>query len=255
MAAISRLDTVATGDVLLFSNNTPTGFLLKTFVSSPWNHSGIAVRFQRVGEEWHISLTTEGELFVLETNTGSRFDPIAGRDVVGAGFSPASVCRKYNKILVRRLHNLLRTPTLAAATIAFVDKYRGTRFPSSSLPFIGVWLGIPLVDKLESGEMFCSELMAHYYVDCVGPEYEAVTGTAFDGRLATLFGTGSPHTGDMYTPGHYTAGATPNSAIFAGFEETVYTESADLLYTILQPFILILAIALILWMLLPHPSA
>ncbi len=38
-------NTVKTGDVILFSGNTPTGFLLRTFVSSEWNHSGIAVRF------------------------------------------------------------------------------------------------------------------------------------------------------------------------------------------------------------------
>src|SRR3990170_2418898 len=82
--------TIKTGDVILFSGNSPTGFLLRTFVSSEWNHTGIAVRFvtDENGEK-AISLTEEGELYVLETNTWTRQDAITGQDVIGAGFSRA----------------------------------------------------------------------------------------------------------------------------------------------------------------------
>lgn len=252
---------VKTGDVLLFSGNTPTGFLLKTFVSSEWNHSGIAVRFltkklENGSIQYDVSLSEEGELYILETNTGERWDDIFGDLIIGAGFSKASwVFDKYNRIAMRRLHDIFRTPDLASKTMQFAKEFRGHRFPSSSLPFIGVWLGITLVDKTigpSAEEMFCSELMAHYYTYCLESQYKEITGAPFDGKLSTLFGNGSPSTEDMYTPGHYTSGNTPNAAIFAGTEEIIYTAPADMLYVILQPLLLILVVMVLIWMTLPH---
>lgn len=252
-------NTIRTGDVLLFSGNTPTGFLLRTFVSSEWNHSGIAVRFITVPDETGslkkvVSLTEEGELYVLETNTGERKDDIFEYNIIGAGFSKADwIFHKYNKIAVRRLHNIFRTKELATLTMDFAVRYRGNKFPSSSLPFIGVWLGIPLVDKdITSDEMFCSELMAHYYAHCIGPQYERLTKSSFDGNLSTLFGNESPRTEDMFTPGHYAGGNTPNASIFSGNEEVVYIVYADMWYVILQPLIIILAVMVAVWLTLPR---
>jgi hypothetical protein len=254
-------DTIKTGDIVLFSSNSPTGFLLKTFISSEWNHSGIAVRFLNIPDKTEpqkdkkiISLTEEGELYILETNTGKRKDDIFGYDVVGAGFSRADwVFNKYNRIAVRRLHEVFRNKDLADLTLEFANKNRGSRFPSSSLPFLGVWLGISLVAKdINSTEMFCSELMAHYYPYCIGPQYEKVTGTPYDGKLATLFGSGSPNSEDMFQPGHYTSRNTPNACIFVGNDEIVYAAYADLLYVILQPLIIALFLMLLIWMSLPN---
>ena len=253
-------NTIKTGDILLFSGNTPTGFLLRTFVSSEWNHSGIAVRFVTVPDDLNpgeykkvVSLTEDGDLYILETNTGNRKDDIYGYDIVGAGFSESNwVFNKYNRIAVRRLHDVFRTSDLAKSTIDFSTKYRGHKFPSSSLPFISVWLGIPLVDKdITTNEMFCSELMAHYYSHCIGSQYEKVTGIPFDGKLSTLFGVGAPSTEDMFTPGHYTSNNTPNASIFAGNEEIIYIAYADMWYIILQPLLIILFIMLVIWMSLP----
>lgn len=246
------MDTVKTGDVLLFSGNNPTGFLLRTFVSSEWNHTGIAVRFitDRDNNKT-ISLTEEGDLYVLETNTWTRRDAITGEDVLGAGFSKAEwAFQRYNRIAARRLHDVFRTQELADMTLDFADKYRGKRFPSSTLPFIGVWLGIPLVEKT-NGEMFCSELQAHYYAHCIGPQYERLTGFPFNGSLAQLFGTGAPYSENMYTPGHYTTNNTPNASIFSGNETIIYTTNDPLLYVILQPFLLILLIVILIWYTLP----
>jgi hypothetical protein len=257
---MDRRDTIKTGDVLLFSGNTPTGFLLRTFVSSEWNHSGIAVRFITVPDDDNpgetkkiISLTNEGDLYVLETNTGNRVDDIYGHNIVGAGFSRSDwVFNKYNKIAVRRLHDTFRTPELAELTLEFSRLYKGNRFPSSGLPFISVWLGIPLADKdMGSNEMFCSELMAHYYSHTIGPQYQLVTGQPFNGKLSTLFGNGSPNSEDMFTPGHYTYLNTPNASIFSGTEEIIYTSYADIIYVLLQPFLIILVIMLFIWMSLP----
>ncbi|CAH6418990.1 Hypothetical protein HVR_LOCUS176 [uncultured virus] len=252
--------TIKTGDVLLFSNNSPTGFLLRTFVSSVWNHSGIAVRFiispdptAPDGLKKEVSLNEEGELYILETNTGMRKDDISGINMLGAGFSKVDwVFNKYNRIAVRRLHDVFRTPQFAELTLDFYNKNKGSRFPSSSLPFLGVWLGISFTEKDPSrNEMFCSELMAHYYTNCIGPQYEQVTGLPFDGKLSTLFGTGAPLSEDMFTPGHYTCNNTPNASIFSGGEEIIYTAYADMLYVILQPLLIILVVMLAIWMTLP----
>ena len=108
---IDKRHTIKTGDVVLFSGNTATGFLLRTFVSSEWNHSGIAVRFTTdpVTNTKTISLTEEGELFILETNTGVRKDAVYDIDVIGAGFSKTDwVMKRYNKLAVRRLHDIFR---------------------------------------------------------------------------------------------------------------------------------------------------
>lgn len=258
---MEKSSIVKTGDVLLFSGNTPTGFLLRTFVSSEWNHSGIAVRFitkklEDGSMQYEVSLTEEGELYILETNTGERRDDIFGDTIIGAGFSRANwAFAKYERVATRRLHDIFRTPHLAEKTMQFAKDFRGYRFPSNNLPFIGVWLGITLADKTASPndeEMFCSELMAHYYINCVGSQYTEITGIPFDNKLSTLFGNGSPSTEDMYTPEHYTSNTTPNAAIFTGTEEIIYTAHADLLYVVLQPLVIITIVAIIIWLTLPH---
>lgn len=259
---MDKTNTVKTGDVMLFSCNSPTGFLLRTFVSSQWNHSGIAVRFINIpdttsekGFRREISLTEEGDLYILETNTAIRRDDIYEINTGGVGFSKASwVFKKYNKIAVRRLHNIFRTQQLAKLTMDFADKYRGRKFPNNKLQFIGVWLGISLTDKSTSKDMFCSEIMAHYYTYCIGPQYQNVTGMPFDGKLSTIFGSGSPDTENLFTPGHYTCNNTPNASIFSGNEEIIYIDYADLLYVILQPLLIILIIMLVIWFTLPKSN-
>lgn len=244
--------TIKTGDALLFSGNSPTGIFLRTFISSEWNHSGIGVRFKTVpGSSMPvISLTEEGDLYVLETTGHHRYDPIFGSTVEGAGFvSAEDVFVRYNKVAVRRLRDIFRTEELGRLTLEFARRYHGHQFPSGNLPFLSAWLGIDLTNSNE--EMFCSQFVTHYYPQCLGPQYAQITGVPFDGSLATLFGTGAPAMEAMYTPGHYAASATPNASIFDGPEELVYLVYADLLYIIFQPLIIILFIGLIIWMLLP----
>lgn len=250
--------TIRTGDAILFSSNTPTSFLLRTFVSSDWSHAGIAVRFtQHENEhgtlEHRVSLNDEGKLYILETNTGVRYDAISGTRLVGVGFSDADwVFAKYNSIAIRRLHDVFRTPELADLTMNFAQQNLGNTFPSSSLPFLGVWLGVPLADKnSDNTEMFCSEVMAHYYQHVIGQQYTTLTGSPYDGKLTTLFGSSAPKTHDMYTPGHFAQERTPYASIFSGLEEVVHTQHADLWYVIIQPFLIIAVIALLIWMLLP----
>lgn len=252
---MDQRDLIKTGDTIVFSSNTPTGFLLRTFVSSQWNHNGIAVRFidrpdGHGGIRKEISLTNEGVLYVFETNTGVRVDDIIGMEMVGAAFSRADwLFKNYNKIAVRRLHEKFRNPELARLTLEFTEQNRGRRFPSHQLPFLSVWLGIPLNESpLDSDEMFCSQLTTHYYAYCIGPQYEKFTGFPFKGNLNALFGHNSPLTPNMFTPGHYTCSNTPHASIFQGKEEIIYIAYSDFLYTILQPLIIILIVMLIIWM-------
>ena len=246
--------SLKTGDAILFSGNTPTGFILRTAVSSEWNHSGIAVRLLpdvSHSDRKVISLTEEGDLYILETNTGDRKDDVYGNNIIGAGFSHAEYAfNKYNRIAVRRLHDVFRTQTLADLTLEFYEKYRGRKFPTGAIPFISIFIGIELTDK-NPNEMFCSELMAHYYTYTIGPQYKTATGIEFDGKLSTLFGHNSPYLENMFTPGHYAHMNTPNASIFKSGDEIIYICYADILYIILQPFILIIFVMIIIWMLLP----
>ena len=248
----TNLSQVKTGDVLLFSGNSPTGFLLKTFVSSQWNHVGIAVRFK--GKT--VSLTEEGELYIYETNTGKRWDDIFQCKVVGASFSRASfVLPKYNKIACRPLHPSLRTQELKDFILPFALRTKGIRFPSGSLPFLGVWLGVPLQEKEEGGEveMFCSELTAIFYGEYAGKQYnKLVASEATDIHLPTLFGNDMPVRADMFQPGHFSSELSPNACIFAGSEFDIQVIYADMLYIILQPLVIIIAIVVLIMMLLPR---
>lgn len=246
------MDTIKTGDAIMFSGNSPTSFLLRTFVSSPWNHSGIAIRFVQEDDRFVISLNEKGKLYIFETNSGERFDEIYNENIIGAGFSNADwVFSKYNKIAVRRLDDKFRTDNFKILIDKFVQKYRGKKFPSTSLPFISAWLGIPLG---ETDDMFCSELMAHFYIDCVGAQYPDILKIPFDNTLSSLFGMNAPYSEKLFTPGHYSKDNTPHANIFTSNDEIVYTQYADIIYVILQPLLIILFIMLIIWMSLPKKN-
>lgn len=244
---------ILTGDTILFSNNAPTGSILKIFVSTEWNHSGIAVRFLRLPNgKRKISLTEEGDLFVYETNTGSRYDEIHEETIVGAGYSSSEwLFKKYNKISYRKMKPEYRNAELIKFTEQFTKNNIGNRFPSTTMKFMGAWFGVSLTENdPQNKEMFCSELMTHYYSYCVGQQkiYK------YENNLLELFGGDGPDLEELYVPEHYTYNKTPNSKIFDGREEMIYYKSGDLFYIILQPFILIIFIIMILWIILPRPA-
>ena len=249
-------EQVRTGDTLLFSNNAPTGALLKIFVSSEWNHSGIAVRFtiNPITGQFEPTLGTEGLLFVLETNTGERYDEIQKQKIVGAGFSNSTwLFKKYNKIAVRKIKDIYRNKELLKRTMKFAQDNIGNRFPSTTIKFIGAWLGISFTENdPKNKEMFCSEIMAHYYSYTIGQQkVYTISADKPENNLYQLFGTDAPDLEELYTPEHYTFKKTPNSKVFAAREEVFYQNTGDLLYIIFQPFILILLVILLIWITLP----
>lgn len=238
-------ESLRTGDVVLFSNNTPTGFLLKTFVSSVWNHGGVAVRIRR-DEDGTNTITTDytGELYILETNTGARLDDIYGKKIVGAGYSRADwLFSKYNKISYRPLIDKFRTQHLADNTEEFYRLYHGSEFPNTTLPFIGAWLGIPLSEMTD--RMFCSELMCKYYEFCLGKQYYDITGNDYEGDLKSIFGPSAPTSHNLYKPDTFLLADCP---IFSSPYEVIYESHADLIYIILQPLVITLIVALIIYL-------
>ena len=233
MTSLDLRNTLRTGDALLFCSNTPTGFLLKTFTSSSWNHSGIAIRVK----DGKISFDDEGELYILETNMGERYDPYINEMRNGAGISTSNyVFQKYNKVAVRSLHDCWRNETLAVKTFEFLDRYGAVPFPGSVTPFISIWVGISFNDTV-SESMFCSELMAHYYEDVVGCQFEEILNRKYDGDLRSLFGKSAPSGHNMIKPETYSQVFTPDSPLFSD-EKVVYVREADLAVTIIQPFLL-----------------
>lgn len=255
------MESVRTGDILFFCNNTATGFLLRTCVSTMWNHVGIAIRVHSSTDQYdheyeRISLSGDGELYVLEINTGERKDVLTNDNVIGAGFSSLDVIgQRYNFVAVRRLHDNFRTLDLAKNTVNFANKYRGYEFTKGVLPFISVWLGIPLSGietRHETSEMFCSEMCALYYNECIGPITGKISGTKYDGNLKTLFGIEAPCYPNMYSPEIFTWNLTPNSTIFNGDEQVVYHDEADIGVVLFQPVVIIFAIIVIIAMTLRY---
>lgn len=236
------MDGVRTGDLLLFSSNTPTGFLLRTFTSSQWNHVGVAVRMK----EGKVS-RDDGKLYVLEINTLPREDAVTHEMTIGAGYSDMDwVQERYNVVAVRRLREIFRTANLEKSAEEFAAKYRGYRFTSTKGPFVSVWLGIPFA-RSEPGEMFCTELATHFYQECVGSQIKNITGRSYSGNLTELFGKESPDLPCLFTPEHYTTAMTPNAPIFIGSLETVYRQSSGMLEVLAAPFLITLLVLFIIF--------
>ncbi len=154
-----KKDEIRTGDVLLFSGNTPTGFLLRFFTSSVWNHVGIAIRLK----DNEITLDNTGDIYVLETNTGIRKDYRNGKYIRGLGFSKLDFSIKnYNRVSVRKLKEKYRDENLKKVTEIFYEKNKISEYPTETLPFINVWLGMKIWD-ITSKNKFCSHLTVEYY--------------------------------------------------------------------------------------------
>lgn len=235
---------IDTGDIVLTSNNTSTGFLLRTATSSMFNHAGVAIR---IDKDDKVTLDKSGKLYILEINTDSRRDYITGKYKAGFGLSDVNWCfSRYNIVKIRKLHAKLRNQTLVEQTEEFIKKYADWQFPKSFLPFISVFIGVPFdmnkVPDKTNKEMFCTELVVKYYEECVGPQFEMFTGVPYSGNLKDIFGKGSSNRCDMYTPEHLASSLTPYSPILEDHEIVVFKEEADCAVVLAQPIILILII-------------
>ena len=235
-------DTVYTGDVFLCSNNTATGFLLRTATSSKWNHVGIAIRLNK--DKKITSNLTDSVLYMLELNADKRYDILTDSIINGLTLTEVAWFKqRYNRISIRRLKKEYLSEGFIQKADKFISKHHGAKFSPSLVPFIGVWWGIPVAgDKRRSEEgkreFFCSEMMAVFYRYCLGLE------------LDEIFGKNAPDQPCLYLPGHFSVERTPRCLIFSDDEEILHISYADAGIVLLQPFLLILLLMTILSMLL-----
>lgn len=224
-----------TGDALLFSSNTSTGFFLKTFTSSMWNHSGIAIRIDSRG---NIRLDNKGRLYVLEINTWERVDAITGEKVVGAGYSDYDwVKARYNIIAVRQLKPEYRRRCIISRISNYVNKNRGCKFSTEMEPFLSVWLGIELTDDTREDSMFCSEFMYYFYSYILRfkPDHSTILGKCvIKPRLCA--------------PKHFSTEFSPDSTIFLSSDHILYIQYSDFLPSVLSVLIISFFLLTIIWM-------
>ena len=183
------MDSVRTGDTLLFSNNSPTGFLLRIATRSSWSHVGVAVRVLKHENEdgLRISLDTQGELCILEISTYSRYDIFTDRETVGAALTPFDLIKSQHNIIgVRRLKEKYRTQEFAEQILPFLRRYSSCQFTSYPLEFVQVWTGLPFLGKYRNDELFCTELVVKFYDECA--------------NIPLLYGDDSYEASYMYRP-------------------------------------------------------
>lgn len=229
------MDDVETGDIILFSNNTTTGFILKTFTCSDWNHVGIAIRVKN--KKIRIN---KGPLYVLEINTEPRMDILTGKLEHGIGLTDFEYCKNlYNKIAVRKLNGKYKNKKLIKRTLKFIDSYRGIKFPASLKPFLSVYTGITFDEETRfKKEFFCSEITARYYTNIFCNNSTE--------KLPKIFGLNAPVMTVLYSPGHYSHSSTPESYIFPDKEEIIYISECSPGVVLLQPLVMCLLVAMIL---------
>lgn len=181
------MDSVRTGDTLLFANNSPTGFLLRIATRSSWSHVGVAVRIIKSEDGLKVSLDEKGELYVLEISTYSRYDIFSNRETVGAALTSFDVIKSQHNIIgVRRLKQQYRTDEFAAQILPFLQRYSNCQFTSYPLEFVQVWSGLPFLGKYREDELFCTELVVKFYDECA--------------NIPLLYGDDSYEAAYMYRP-------------------------------------------------------
>lgn len=211
---------IRTGDVLLFSSNTGTAFIVRFCTSTEWNHVAVAVR---INSEKKVTLDETGELYVLEINTFPRMDAIAGKMQVGAAYSKFEwVIERYNRVAVRPMRDKYRTSVLANNIPHFYKKYSGSKFSEIPADYIRAGCNIHTgveKDYRNTNSMFCSEYVARFYLECVLPSVNQVEKTLYDSYLDILFGDKCPHLPELYIPAHYSLDFSRNCLVL---EDKIY---------------------------------
>ena len=229
---------VRTGDALIFSSNTSTGFALRTFTSSLWNHSGIAIR---ITDDGRITLDDTGKMYILEINTWERLDAITGEPTVGAGYSDYDwACKRYNITGVRRLKDEYRQKSIIPLIEAFVNKNRGREFTTDIEPFLSVWLGVKLSSDVDRNTMFCSEFMSYFYMEILGYS-----------DLVHVLGKSVP-TPQLCAPKHFSYEFTPTAPIFEKRDEIINRRYCDAGPCFIPILIITFFLVIVLWSTLPR---
>lgn len=234
---------INTGDVILFSSNIPSNFIVKFFSSSEWSHIGIAVR---ISNDNQINSNIDSTLYILEINTKTNYDPILKERDGGLFFNKASnIFPFYPKIYVRKLKNKYRTSKFIDSVIIFANKYKKNKFPKNPISILSAWLGISF-GKNKCDEMICSEFVANFYIDCLSNSLNKKI------TMKELLGENSPSTSDICKPEHFSAALCKNSTYFESKNEVLIKNEDDMIYIIIVPLILTIAVVIFICMTIPN---
>lgn len=234
---------IRTGDVLLFSSNTGTAFVVRFCTSTEWNHVAVAVR---INSNKQITIDGTGELYVLEINTFSRLDAITGKMQIGAAYSEFQwVAERYNRVAVRPMRDKYRTHILTDHIPQFYKKYSGSKFTEMPVDYIRAGLDIHNGTEKEhknTDSMFCSEYVARFYLECVLPSVNYVDGILYDSYLDVLFGEKCPHVPELYIPAHYSLDYCRNCLVLEDKIYNAYIQYENWFIVILVPLIMAIAV-------------
>lgn len=229
---VRNIENVLTGDLLLFSSDKITSSFVKLFLSTKYNHVGIAIRIKN-----KKIVTSGGELYVLESNSKKRYDELTKKYVKGVALLKIdNLFHDYNLINVRHLDRHLLPNDFKYRTYCFIQKTKNLIYSNSIMPILGVWLGFPIGGVKRENGMFCSELVSYYYFDVL----EELTIFAKPGKL--------------YSPNDFVKGGYMNSIFINDIEENIFCDNPDFVFTLIVPFLIGLLLMVLVYMILQSIS-
>lgn len=230
---------VKSGDTLFFSNNTATGFILKTGTSSLWNHVGIAIR---IDNDNKISTDNTGKLYVFDINSGTRYDPIFKKEINGASYVNIEVMmKKYNIISYRSIIDEFRKSVYFRDRVEnFIKHNLGCKFTTGLHAFVSAWWNIDCLfqsnNDSSNDSKFCTQLVIDFYTQ------------VFNKKLNELFTSDCPSESRLYSPELMSKVTCP---CYSNKIEKVYESYCDLFTVILLPILFVLLFIVLLWYFLP----
>lgn len=252
----TSIQKIKSGDVLFFSNNTPTGLTLRTFTSTLWSHTGIAIRLKGKRNP-RISIDEKGKLYVMEINARVRYDRWTDSQKSGFGLSQIEYVLENQTIAaVRFLKEKFRTKLFKELGETFIDRCGDVKFPKMAKPFIGAWLGYP-TDKLsfhrnpehDSPELFCSEMMIYFYIYTVISQFKTR-----EDPIEYILGKGCPHRPDIVAPRHFEPHHSSSSKIFEPQIHVFARQKDDSRKTLMFPLLFGVVMGVVFWSALPGNS-
>lgn len=284
----ATLDEIRSGDVLLFTNNTHSGLLLRVACSSFWTHTGIALRI-KTSRNGQLKITTDGsgEVYVMEIDSKPRYELYTQSLKSGFGITPIKHLSVTQTIMaVRRMKDEFRTEEFSDLTFQFIEKYINAEFPKNFKPFLGVWLEIPLAGmgmryQNDNVEFFCSEMMAYYYLylytnvrgvtsnqtflkkDLYAKEvFDKGSKRPMDREthreeldqsyfMARIFGPDAPNNPEFIAPHHFDTLITPHAPMFELDIKILHRCNETVSKAIALPLVLTIAIVFLIWLSLP----
>jgi hypothetical protein len=245
MATSPKTDEIGTGDAIITSDLGFIGVMVQSFLSSKWNHSGIAIRIKD-----KKVVKNGGDLYVYEIGLGFRKCPVHGDVIDGAGFSRLErVCNFYDKVAVRKIDPRFVTDEFCERATTFINETRGKQVFPKNFAMVDILLGVQKEDAKDKEKVFCSELMAYFYEYTAAKEYERIVGHRYQGSK-TLFGFEN-QAKNVCIPDMYCVSTTPNSEIFLDQQFLIKVGETSTLSAVTKPFLFIVFVCVFVYAFLP----